>query len=193
MNINYFLNYVAIGYVVLVLVHSIYTKQMKKLILSLLAIAAFTVSNAQKTTADAIQKSKKHSTLESALITADLLSTLQGAGPFTIFAPTNDAFAKLSPGVMGNLLAPAGKDKLTSVLKYHVMMGKWTSKSIAMAVEKGSGKAELSTLDGKVITAIMVGKKIKLTDTLGNSAWITKSNKKTSNGIMHTIDTVLMP
>lgn len=166
---------------------------MKKLILSLTALAVFTFGYGQKTAADVIIKTKHLSTLESALTSADLLSTLQGAGPFTVFAPTNMAFEKLSPGVLGNLLAPAGHDKLVTVLKYHVMSGKWTTRSIVKAIEIGGGKAALTTLEGKKITATMVGKKIKLTDEAGNSAKITNSNKKTSSGYIQCIDTVLMP
>lgn len=166
---------------------------MKKLILCLVALSAFTFSDAQKTTADVIIKSKKHSTLETALISANLIPTLQATGPFTVFAPTNDAFDKLSPGVLGNLLTAASHDKLVTVLKYHVMAGKWTTKSIKKAIETGSGKAELKTIEGKTIVAVMVGNKIKLTDDLDRSAYIKMKDKRTSNGIMHSIDAVLMP
>jgi uncharacterized surface protein with fasciclin (FAS1) repeats len=166
---------------------------MKKVLFSLMALVAFTCSYAQKTAADYITKSKKHSTLESALTSADLMSTLKGAGPFTIFAPVNDGFDMLSPGVLGNLLTVESHDKLVTILKYHVMSGLWTTKSIVKAVEKGSGKAELRTIEGKTITAVMVGKKIKLTDDLGRSAYIKKCNKKVSNGYVHSIDGVLMP
>ncbi|UPT66492.1 MAG: fasciclin domain-containing protein [Sphingobacteriales bacterium JAD_PAG50586_3] len=166
---------------------------MKKLVLSLMAIAAFTFSNAQKTSSDYIIKTKKLSTLETALTTADLMSTLQSAGPFTVFAPTNDAFNMLSPGVLGNLLTKENHDKLATLLKYHVVSGLWTTKAIAKAVEQGGGKAELRTVNGKTITAIMVGKKLKLTDETGTSTYINHSNKKTSNGYIHTINGVLMP
>jgi len=166
---------------------------MKKLILSLTALVVFTVSYAQNTAADVIIKTKHLSTLEAALTSADLMSTLQGAGPFTVFAPTNTAFEKLAPGVLGNLLTPASHAQLVSVLKYHVMAGKWTTRSIVKAIEIGGGKAELTTIEGKIITATMVGKIIKLTDTAGNSAMISKRNKKTSSGFIQFIDTVLMP
>lgn len=166
---------------------------MKKLILSLTALVLFTISYAQKSAADVIVKTNSLSTLETALTSADLISTLQGAGPFTVFAPTNKAFEKLAPGVLGNLLTPASHAKLVAVLKYHVMAGKWTTRSIVKAIKIGGGKAELTTIEGKIITATMVGNKIKLTDSAGNSAMISKSNKKTSNGLIQCIDTVLMP
>jgi uncharacterized surface protein with fasciclin (FAS1) repeats len=166
---------------------------MKKLILSLLALSAFTFSYAQKTTADVIIKSNKFSTLETALVSAELIPTLQASGPFTVFAPTNDAFDKLSPGVLGNLLTAASHDKLVTILKYHVMAGKWSTSSIKKAIKTGSGKADLRTIEGKTIVAIMVGNKIKLTDDLDRSAYIKMKNKRTSNGILHSIDAVLMP
>lgn len=166
---------------------------MKKLILSLTALLVFTFSYSQKTAADVIIKTKSFSTLESALISADLMSTLQGAGPYTVFAPNNAAFKKLSPGVLGNLLSPAGHTKLITLLKYHVISGTWSTKSIVKSIETGGGKAELRTVDGKTITAVMVGKKIKLTDEAGNSAKIVSGNKKCTNGFIHTIDIVLMP
>jgi uncharacterized surface protein with fasciclin (FAS1) repeats len=165
---------------------------MKKLILSLMALAAFTFSYAQKTTAEYIIKTKKLSTLESALISADLMSTMQATGPFTLFAPTNDAFNMLSPGVLGNLLITESHDKLVALLKYHVVSGLWTTKAIVKAIELGSGKAELRTVNGNTITAVMVGKKIKLTDETGHSTYIKSGNKKTTNGYIHTINGVLM-
>ena len=122
---------------------------MKKLILSLVALSAFTFSYAQKTTADVIIKSNKFSTLETALVSAELIPTLQASGPYTVFAPTNDAFDKLSPGVLGNLLTAASHDKLVTILKYHVMAGKWSTSSIKKAIKTGSGKADLKTIEGK--------------------------------------------
>lgn len=137
--------------------------------------------------------SKDHTTLVAAVKAAGLVETLSGTGPFTVFAPTNDAFAKLPAGTVDNLVKPENKGTLTSILTYHVVSGKLSSKDVAAAIKAGNGKAELKTVQGGILTASMEGNDVILTDAKGNKAKITIFDVNQSNGVIHVIDTVVMP
>lgn len=137
--------------------------------------------------------SKDHTTLVAAVKAAGLVETLEGAGPFTVFAPTNEAFDKLPKGTVDNLLKPENKDMLTKILTYHVVAGSWDSKAIAEKIKAGNGTAELPTVSGGKLWASMKGNKIVLKDEMGGWAIITIKNVYQSNGVIHVIDHVLMP
>jgi uncharacterized surface protein with fasciclin (FAS1) repeats len=137
--------------------------------------------------------SKDHTTLVAAVKAAGLVETLQSAGPFTVFAPTNAAFEKLPAGTVENLVKPENKATLSSVLTYHVVAGRMSSADIAKAIKAGKGKAEFKTVQGSILTAIMSGKDVVLKDSKGNTAKITIMDVNQSNGVIHVIDTVVMP
>ena len=138
--------------------------------------------------------SKDHTTLVAAVKAAGLVETLKGKGPFTVFAPTNEAFAKLPDGTVDNLLKPESKAMLTSVLTYHVIPGKLDSDAIAKAIKAGNGKAELKTVNGGTLWAVMNGpKNVILKDEKGNIANISTYDVYQSNGVIHVIDAVVMP
>lgn len=177
---------------------------MKKLLMVVLGLAAGTAAFAQKVVGGAemyaskniienAMNSNDHTTLVAAVKAAGLVETLQGKGPFTVFAPTNEAFAKLPAGTVDNLLKPENKTMLTSVLTYHVVSGKWSSADVAKAIKAGNGKAELKTVQGGKLWAMMSGKDVILKDEKGNTAKITIMDVDQSNGVIHVIDTVLMP
>ena len=137
--------------------------------------------------------SKEHTTLVAAVKAADLVDTLSGKGPFTVFAPTNDAFAKLPAGTVDTLLKPENKGQLTQVLTYHVVAGRLTAKDLMAAVEKGGGKAMYKTVEGEDLTVEVKDGQIWITDAKGDTAKITIKNVMQSNGVIHVIDTVLLP
>jgi uncharacterized surface protein with fasciclin (FAS1) repeats len=137
--------------------------------------------------------SKDHTTLVAAVKAAGLVDTLSGPGPFTVFAPTNEAFAKLPAGTVDTLVKPENKGTLTSILTYHVVAGTMTSADIAKAIKAGGGKATLTTVQGEPLTAMMVGSKLVLTDAKGGKSTVTIANVMQSNGVIHVVDTVLMP
>ncbi len=137
--------------------------------------------------------SKDHTTLVAAVKAAGLVDTLEGTGPFTVFAPTNEAFDKLPAGTVDTLLKPENLATLKKVLTYHVVAGKMTSKDIEKAIKKGGGKAELTTVEGGKLTAHMMDGKLMLTDEKGGMSTVTIPNVIQSNGVIHVVDTVLMP
>jgi uncharacterized surface protein with fasciclin (FAS1) repeats len=137
--------------------------------------------------------SQDHTTLVAAVKAAGLVDTLEGAGPFTVFAPTNEAFAKLPAGTVDTLLKPENKDQLVKILTYHVVAGKLGSKEIANLIKEGGGKAELKTVSGGTLTASMKMGKLVLTDEKGGTATVTIANVYQSNGVIHVIDSVLLP
>ncbi len=137
--------------------------------------------------------SKDHTTLVAAVKAADLVDVLQGAGPFTVFAPTNDAFAKLPAGTVETLLKPENKATLTAVLTYHVVPERMSSGDISKAIKAGKGKAEFKTVQGETLTAMMSGKEVVLKDSKGNSSKITIMDVNQSNGVIHVIDSVVLP
>jgi len=137
--------------------------------------------------------SKAHTTLVAAVKAAELLDVLSSEGPFTVFAPTNDAFAKLPEGIVETLLMTENKKTLQTVLTYHVVAGKWNAKDVLKLIKKGNGKAEIKTVSGGIITAWLKGQDVYITDANGNSAKITIADVNQSNGVIHVIDTVLLP
>ena len=134
-----------------------------------------------------------HTTLVAAVKAAGLVDTLSGPGPFTVFAPTNDAFAKLPAGTVDTLVKPENKATLTKILTYHVVSGKISSKELAKDIKKAGGKYDMTTVEGGKLTASMMGGKIMLTDEKGGMSTITIADVFQSNGVIHVIDTVLMP
>lgn len=147
----------------------------------------------EKNIVENASNSKDHTTLVAAVKQADLVETLSGEGPFTVFAPTNAAFEKVDKSALDSLMQDANKEKLGDILKYHVVSGKMDSKTIADAIKKGNGKAVLKTVQGGELTASMDGDNVILTDAKGNKATVTTADVYQSNGIIHVIDTVLMP
>ncbi len=137
--------------------------------------------------------SKDHTTLVAAIKAAGLVATLKGKGPFTVFAPTNSAFDMLPAGTVDTLLKPENKAMLTKILTYHVVAGNFDSKKIMKAIKKGNGKAMFKTVAGGMLTASMDGNALVLTDEKGGMSKVTIANVKQSNGVIHVVDTVLMP
>ena len=137
--------------------------------------------------------SKDHTTLVAAVKAADLVPTLKGAGPFTVFAPTNAAFEKLPAGTVDTLLKPENKATLARILTYHVVAGKMDSKAIAAAIKKGKGKATFATVQGANLTAAMNGKTLTLTDDKGTTSNVTIADVYQKNGVIHVVDTVVQP
>ena len=134
-----------------------------------------------------------HKTLVAAVKAAGLVDTLEGLGPFTVFAPTDDAFAKLPDGTVANLVKPENKATLVKILEYHVIAGKITSKELIKAIKKGGGTYSAKTLEGDSLTFSLDGGKVKITDDKGGSAYVTIADVIQSNGVIHVIDSVLMP
>jgi len=137
--------------------------------------------------------SKDHTTLVAAVKAAGLVETLQGPGPFTVFAPVNAAFDALPAGTVDTLLKPENKGTLTSVLTYHVVAARLNSKALERMIKQGGGRAMLKTVQGGELTATMSGSDINITDAKGNTARITITNVNQSNGVIHVIDRVLLP
>ncbi|MCB9064938.1 MAG: fasciclin domain-containing protein [Chitinophagales bacterium] len=137
--------------------------------------------------------SKEHTTLVAAVKAAGLVETLQGDGPFTVFAPKNAAFDKLSEGTVGTLLKPENKSQLTSVLTYHVVAGNFDSKSLMKEIKQGKGKATMKTVQGGKLTFMMDGNDLWVMDGNGNKAKVTIKDVYQKNGVIHVIDTVLLP
>ena len=137
--------------------------------------------------------SKDHTTLVAAVKAANLVETLQGPGPFTVFAPTNAAFARLPAGTVDSLLKPQMKEKLTAVLTYHVVPGRLSVKDLWEASNKGGGKAKFKTVEGEELTVGFKGQALTIRDAKGNASRVTIQNVFQSNGVIHVIDSVLMP
>src|SRR5690348_15249630 len=137
--------------------------------------------------------SMDHTTLVAAVKAAGLVETLQGPGPFTVFAPTNNAFAKLPAGTVDSLLKPQMKEKLTAVLTYHVVPGRLSVKDLWEASNKGGGKAKFKTIEGEELTVEFKGQALTIRDAKGNASRVTIQNVFQSNGVIHVIDSVLMP
>ncbi len=137
--------------------------------------------------------SADHTTLVAAVKAAGLVETLSGNGPFTVFAPTNAAFAKLPAGTVDTLLLPENKATLTKVLTYHVVPGKVTAGNLKMMIKKGKGSAKLTTVSGGTLTATMMGKMVMLTDEKGGMAHVTQADVMQKNGVIHVTDAVSLP
>ena len=137
--------------------------------------------------------SADHTTLVAAVKAAGLVETLSGPGPFTVFAPTNAAFAKLPAGTVDTLVKPENKKTLTGILTYHVVAGNMTAADLAKAIKDGGGSAKLTTVAGGTLTATEAGGTITLTDEKGGKSTVTQADVIQSNGVIHVVDTVLMP
>ncbi len=137
--------------------------------------------------------SKDHTTLVAAVKAAGLVETLQGNGPFTVFAPVNSAFDALPAGTVDTLLKPENKGTLTAVLTYHVVAARLNSKALERMIKQSNGRAILKTVQGGELTATMSGSDINITDAKGNTARITITNVNQSNGVIHVVDRVLLP
>jgi len=146
-----------------------------------------------KTIVSNAMNSADHTTLVAAVKAAGLVDTLNSKGPFTVFAPTNDAFAQLPAGTVDTLLQPENKAMLIKVLTYHVVSGKYDSKTLAGLIKKGHGKARLKTVSGGTLIASMNGANIVLQDEKGGTATVTVGDVYQSNGVIHVVNTVLMP
>ncbi|QEE42927.1 MULTISPECIES: fasciclin domain-containing protein [unclassified Methylobacterium] len=148
---------------------------------------------ASKTIVENAVNSKDHTTLVAAVKAAGLVETLNGPGPFTVFAPTNAAFAKLPAGTVENLVQPQNKPTLTKILTYHVVPGVYTAKDLMALAKKGSGQNQLTTVEGEPLGVSAQGKKIYITDVKGNTVPVTIPNVMQSNGVIHVVNGVLMP
>lgn len=148
---------------------------------------------ASKDIVDNAVNSKDHTTLVAAVKAAGLVDTLKSAGPFTVFAPTNEAFAGLPAGTVDTLLKPENKARLTAVLTYHVVAGKMDATALMAAVKAGGGKAVLKTVEGDPLTVSVAGGKVMVMDESGGTAVVTIADVTQSNGVIHVIDKVLLP
>jgi uncharacterized surface protein with fasciclin (FAS1) repeats len=159
----------------------------------MLLLMAVHVSAQQKDVVDVAIGSSAHTTLVTAVKSADLVTTLKGKGPFTVFAPTNDAFSKLPAGTVDALLKPENKAKLAGILTYHVVPGKLMASDVLAAIKKGNGKVILTTVNGGELTVTLDGGKVKITDAKGGVAYVATADLNASNGVVHVVDAVLMP
>lgn len=167
---------------------------MKNLVL-IFSLVAFSLGSIAQNNdvVDIAISSKDHTTLVAAVKAADLVETLKSEGPFTVFAPTNAAFDKLPEGTVASLLETENKGKLAAILTYHVVAGNLMASDVLEAIENGKGKVVLTTVQGGKLTASLDGDNVILTDENGNSSTITATDLKGSNGVIHVIDTVVMP
>ena len=169
---------------------------MKKLTLLFVLLLSVMVSNktfAQGTVADVAVGNENFSTLVAALKAADLVGVLQSEGPFTVFAPTNDAFAKIDPSTLSSLLEPANKAALANILTYHVVAGQLNAADVVKALNDGGGKVTLTAVNNQTLTVLQKDDKIWLMDSAGNYSEITATDVMGSNGVIHVINTVVMP
>lgn len=146
-----------------------------------------------KTIVENAVNSKEHTTLVAAVKAAGLVETLSGAGPFTVFAPTNSAFEKLPDGTVESLVKPENKKQLTEILTYHVVPGAHSAQEIMAKVEQMGGKANFQTASGETLTAMIKNGELWIFDESGNAAKVTTGDVFQSNGVIHVVDTVLMP
>jgi uncharacterized surface protein with fasciclin (FAS1) repeats len=169
---------------------------MKKLVLILtitMSVAFSKNVTAQETIVEIAIGNEDFSTLVTALKAAELVSALQGDGPFTVFAPTNDAFAKIDAETLGSLLEEENQKALANILTYHVISGQLTATDVVAALKKGNGSVDLTALNGQVISVMEKDEKIWLKDTNGNYSEIIATDIMGSNGVIHVIDAVVMP
>ena len=166
-----------------------------KLFVAVLATVLTTsfAAQAQKTIVDIAVGSKEHTTLVAGFTAADLVTTLQSAGPFTVFAPTNAAFAKLPAGTLETLLKPENKATLTKILTYHVIAGTFDAAAVVKAIQANGGSLSLTTVSGNKLVASIKQGKVTLTDEKGNSATVVAADLTATNGVIHVIDAVVLP
>ena len=163
------------------------------MLIALSFVSVFAMAQDKKDVVDIAIGSENHTTLVAAVKAADLVGVLKGKGPFTVFAPTNAAFAKLPAGTVETLLKPENKKTLSGILTYHVVAGDLDAAKVLAAIKAGMGKVVLTTVAGGKLTASLEGGKVMLTDEKGGKATVTATDLKGSNGVVHVIDTVLMP
>jgi uncharacterized surface protein with fasciclin (FAS1) repeats len=176
------------------LVIKITKMKIKTLALTLFAIATmFVNANAQKTIVDIAVGSNDHTTLVAAVKAADLVATLQSAGPFTVFAPTNAAFGKLPAGTVETLLKPENKATLAKILTYHVVAGNLNATAVLKAIKDGGGSVTLKTVSGGSLVASIKEGKVILTDEKGGVSTVVATDLAGSNGVIHVIDSVVLP
>lgn len=166
---------------------------MKMKFLTMLLICGTLSASAQKTVVDIAVGSKDHTTLVAAVKVADLVATLQSAGPFTVFAPTNAAFDKLPKGTVETLLKPENKATLAKILTYHVVAGNLDAAAVVKAITDAKGKLVVKTVSGASLTATIKDGKVILTDEKGGKATVVATDLKAGNGIVHVIDAVVLP
>lgn len=168
---------------------------MKKIATIFTAVFTFVASQTMtaQTIVDAAVSNENFTTLVTALKAADLVGALQGDGPFTVFAPTNDAFAKVDAATLKSLLQPENVKALTNILTFHVVSGKLAAADVVAALKKGNGKVELKALNGQTLTVLQKDAKIWLQDQNGNYSEIVATDVMGSNGVIHVIDSVVMP
>ena len=168
--------------------------KIKSLALSFIAIVTMTfAASAQKTIVDVAVGSADHTTLVAAVKAADLVATLQSAGPFTVFAPTNAAFAKLPAGTVETLLKPENKATLAKILTYHVVAGSLNAAAVLEAIKDGGGSVTLKTVSGGSLVASIKAGKVILTDEKGGVATVVATDLGANKGLIHVIDTVVLP
>ncbi|MEY3152385.1 MAG: fasciclin domain-containing protein [Bacteroidota bacterium] len=168
--------------------------KIKNFFISMIALCAMSVTaNAQKTIVDLAVGSTDHTTLVAAVKAADLVATLQSAGPFTVFAPTNAAFGKLPAGTVETLVKPENKSMLAKILTYHVVAGNFNAGAVVKAIKDGGGKATLKTVSGGSIVASLENGKVVLTDENGRVATVVAADLNASNGVIHVVDAVVLP
>jgi uncharacterized surface protein with fasciclin (FAS1) repeats len=168
--------------------------KLKSITLVLIALIGLSfASNAQKTVVDVAVGSADHTTLVAAVKAAGLVETLQSAGPFTVFAPVNAAFAKLPAGTVDYLLKAENKATLTKVLTYHVIAGTFDAATVVKAITDAKGSLALKTVSGGTVTASLKNGKVILTDERGGTATVVATDLKAGNGIIHVIDSVVLP
>lgn len=168
--------------------------KIKFLSLAIFAFVASTITlNAQKTVVDIAVGSKDHTTLVAAVKAADLVGTLQGAGPFTVFAPTNAAFAKLPAGTVASLLKTENKSTLAKILTYHVIAGSFNAAAVVKAIKDGGGSVTLKAVSGGNLVASIKEGKVILTDENGAFATVVATDLKAENGLVHVLDAVVLP
>ena len=168
--------------------------KIKNVLLALFAIVASTITvNAQKTLVDVAVGSADHTTLVAAVKAAGLVATLQSAGPFTVFAPTNAAFAKLPAGTVDILLKPENKATLVKILTYHVVAGSFNAAAVVKAITDGGGKFSVKTVSGGTLVASIKAGKVILTDEKGGVSTVVATDLAASNGLIHVVDAVVLP
>lgn len=168
-------------------------KVFQSLALGLSLILSISSYSQEKDIVSIAAGSEAHTTLVAAVKAAGLVETLKGTGPFTVFAPVNDAFTKLPAGTVEFLLKPENKEALVKILTYHVVAGSFDAKAVLSAIKEAKGKLALKTVSGNILTASLENGQVKLTDEKGGVAFVTVADLKGSNGIIHVIDTVVLP
>ena len=169
------------------------TKQLLSVFLLAFTLTSFNVFSQEKNIVEVAVSSDAHTTLVAAVKAADLVGVLTSEGPFTVFAPTNDAFSKLPAGTVETLLKPENISKLQAILKYHVVSGNFMASDVVALINKNNGMATIPTVNGSSLTAMIKDGSVFLKDVNGNMSKISATDLKASNGVIHVIDSVVLP